>query len=72
MTQIGECPYDDCNESGMWETPEVTPKFAHVKCGGCHRPIWLYLSRLDPKAYTKEGFNERFIVDEISKSIAPR
>jgi hypothetical protein len=54
--QIGDCPH--CGAVMIYQTPDQTPVFSRVECDTCLKPVWLYLSRLDPMAYTQEGFEQ--------------
>ncbi len=49
--------------------PEKTLQFGKNTCDECGEQYWMYYSRVDPKAYTREGFFEKFIIDEQTKSI---
>jgi len=69
---IGECPYEDCNGSLWIPIAEKCPAFQKHECEDCHRTIWTYHSRLDPKSYTEDGFKEEWIVDEENKSVEKR
>jgi len=66
---FGDCPNCDgpvCNsfhEAGYME---------RIICEHCDKIYWLKHSRLDPKAYTQSQFDERFTLDEPTKTIKPR
>ena len=69
---IGKCPYNGCDET-MWNAiADTVPCFQKTKCEKCSRVVWLYHSRIEPVAYTVEGFLERFAIDEETKVITPR
>ncbi len=71
--QMGECPYDGCDDYRMRILPErQLPLFSKEECPGCKRTIWVYYSRVDPKVYTEAEFNEAFDVDESTKKIRER
>ena len=80
MSIIGECPHDDCRHTEWRLLPEnyeqpidrPLPLFSKETCDGCKRTLWVYYSRIDPKVYTEEGFNEKFEVNEETKSIKER
>jgi hypothetical protein len=67
----GPCPYG-CQGFLTVEVPAETPVFAKIRCPTCHQWVWYRLSRLDPVAYTTDGFTERYIVDEAARTITPR
>lgn len=66
---FGDCPNCDgpvCNtfhEYGFME---------RIICEHCQKPYWLKHARLEPVSYTQAMFDERFIVDEETKTIKPR
>lgn len=66
---FGECPYNDCNQQMMNAICVNLPMFERLVCEKCGRVIWLYHSRLEPVAYTEEGFLEKYDLDEETKSI---
>jgi len=68
--QIGECPY--CDYLDMWPMPQNTPCAGKYICEGCKKEIWLWHSRINPMAYTKEDFEREFIIDEASKTVKKR
>ncbi len=71
--QIGGCPYEDCDDFQMRILPDKPlPIFSKETCPGCGRTIWLYYSRVDPKAYTEADFAKDWQVDEETKNIKPR
>jgi hypothetical protein len=66
----GGCPYDDCNHLLMFELPDKPlPVVMPLTCDGCGRRIWYKFSRVDPMAWTDEGFREEWEIDEETKSI---
>jgi hypothetical protein len=67
---IGECPY--CDKPQMNCCPDVMPVFGKVTCQDCDEQYWLLYSRIDPIAYTREGFEREYIVDEEAKTIVDR
>jgi len=72
---FGACPYDDCDQPlEMVALPEdrPLPTFLRDTCPHCKRVVWRYLSRVDPKAYTQDGFDEEWKRDEATKVIKPR
>lgn len=69
---IGECPYEDCDEVLVLEMPEKTPAFAPITCDGCGRVVWYRFSRVDPEAWTEEGFLENYEIDSVSKTVTRR
>jgi len=68
---FGACPYCD-GFMGMFVTPDNTPVYTIVQCESCGRDVWYKLSRIDPMAWTVEGFLEEFDVDEDSMTIRPK
>lgn len=64
---FGDCPYDGC--SGFHAIPCLAPGWTKEKCETCGREFWLRHSRIDPEAYTLEGFAQKYAVDEIKKQI---
>lgn len=66
---FGNCPYDDCDEPMYNPSPENMPAFEKTTCKACGRTIWLYHSRIDPKAYTETGFLESYDLDEENRSV---
>jgi len=71
--QIGSCPHDDCDDQRMRILPDKKlPLLSRETCPGCGRTIWVYYSRVDPKAYTQEQFEQEFVYDEVTKSVRPR
>ena len=64
---FGECPY--CNEQIVNEMPERSPKFIKTKCEHCGKEYWLLASRIESVAYTEEGFNKEYTVDEETHHI---
>ena len=69
---FGECPYDDCNNTHSYPLADECPVFQRLVCENCGRPMWMYHSRLDPIAYTDEGFFDEYDVDEETKVITPK
>lgn len=67
---FGECPY--CGGTVMFDVPEQTPRFRKETCEGCGKEYWEYYSRMDPQAYTTEGFEREFVVDEANRTITRR
>jgi hypothetical protein len=73
MSIIGDCPHDDCRHTEWRLLPDKPlPLFSKETCKGCGRTLWVYYSRVDPKVYPEDAFNERFEVDEQKKSIKAR
>lgn len=71
--QMGECPYEDCDDFQMRILPDKPlPLFSKEECPGCKRTIWVRYSRVDPEAYTEGDFNKAFEVDEATKQIRER
>ena len=72
MPVIGECPYDNCDES-LWiafdEENLELPMFYRDDCEECKREIWTKLSRVSPESYTQEDFYEKFEINEETKLI---
>ena len=60
---IGECPYEDCEGVSHIPCAERCPVFSREACESCGRTFWLLHSRVDPKAYTEQGFHEEYEVD---------
>jgi hypothetical protein len=70
---IGECPYDDCDDVQAREIPDAPlPAFSKEECPGCGREIWMKYSRIDPEAFTPEQFAADWVVDHETKVIKPR
>lgn len=71
--QMGECPYEGCDDFQMRILPDKPlPLFSKESCPGCGRVIWVYYSRVEPAAYTEDGFAKEFEVDEATRKITPR
>ena len=70
--QIGDCPYEDCNALMTAAMPDQTPCFGKYECEECGRVVWLHHSRLNPEAYTEEGFHAYFDLNEETRSITKR
>ena len=70
--QMGSCPYPGCKGFIAIAMPDQTPAFSKTTCPDCERLIWLYHSRIDPKAYTEQSFHEEFEVNEETKHISKR
>jgi hypothetical protein len=66
---FGECPYDDCNEMLWIEIPDHSGKWFPMLCPKCHRKVWYFVSRIDPKAWTEADFLKKFTVNEFTKTI---
>ena len=65
---IGECPY--CDSPMVNELPdEELPIFEKLICKSCKETVWMKYSRVDSWAYTVDGFNEEYIIDENNKEI---
>ena len=64
---IGDCPYEDCQELLFLAVPDITPAFAKIKCKGCQRFLWYRFSRIDPEAWTIADFP--FEVNEKTHTI---
>lgn len=59
---FGDCPY--CNDfTGFHKVPDKTPCYAKVNCESCGKEFWYRLSRVDPKAWTIEDFENEFDID---------
>jgi hypothetical protein len=71
--QMGECPYDDCNDFQMRILPDVPlPMMSKEKCPGCGRTIWIKYSRVDPLAFTEAQFAECYDIDEATKNVTQK
>lgn len=66
---IGECPNCEAQIINSYGGPGV---FHKGTCESCKKPYWLQHSSIDPVAWTEEGFNAHFEIDEASKTIKPR
>jgi hypothetical protein len=66
----GGCPY--CDALVINYMPDRTPTAARRRCETCGKEYWMYYSRLDPTAYTLNGFAEEFVIDESTKSVTRR
>jgi glutaredoxin len=66
---IGECPYNDCDEVFLLPIPKNTPTYQKRTCPTCKRPLWYKFSRINPEAWTEEDFLKLFTVDEETKEI---
>jgi hypothetical protein len=71
MTNMGDCPYDDCDGFLMLAVPERTPAYARVECPTCRRPVWYRFSRIDPEAWTEADFLATHEVDAATKTVRP-
>ena len=69
---FGNCPYDDCDAFMSNSMCDEPPKFQKLTCEACGRVVWLYHSRIEPVAYTEEGFLEEYEVDEKTKILKKR
>ena len=69
---IGDCPYDDCDNLLMLEAPERTPVYERLCCNGCKRELWYRLSRINPEAWTAQQFEAKHVIDPIAKTIVRR
>lgn len=67
---FGECP--NCNGFISNPMPEQSPAFAKRECEHCNKGYWLKCSRIDSKAYTIEGFEKEYSVNEETKVITPK
>lgn len=69
---MGGCPY--CDKS-MW-TPiaegKQLPLWERKITECCKKVVWVYHSRLDPVAYTDEGFRDKYDIDETTKQISEK
>lgn len=63
----GGCPYCNCDIINYM--PDNPPCFGKSTCDECGEQYWMYYSRIKPKAYTRDEFSEKFVVDEETKSI---
>jgi hypothetical protein len=66
---IGDCPYENCDNTHMIPIADNCPKFAMYTCEACGRAYWLLHSRIDPQAFTHEEFHSKYEVDETSRQI---
>jgi len=66
---IGDCPYEGCNGRHMIPCAEDCPSFSIEICESCGKEFWLLHSRINPVAYTYEGFMEEYEVNEETKQI---
>jgi hypothetical protein len=69
---FGECPYDDCDEYLMIPIADHCPVFQKINCPKCGRIIWEYHSRIEPEAFTEKEFNEKYEIEEETKTIKKR
>jgi antitoxin component HigA of HigAB toxin-antitoxin module len=68
---IGDCPY--CNASMSNPVADLPlPRWEKLTAECCRKTVWLFHSRVNPKAYTEEGFAKDFDIDEATKSIKRR
>ena len=68
----GDCPYDGCDGKLELCFEGAIPDWYPTECPLCKRKVWYRCSRLNPVAWTEEGFNEKFIVNYKSKTIEER
>lgn len=71
---LGSCTYDACDHPLMLSHPDELQMPARLchKCEGCNRTIRMKVSRIEPKSWTAEGFDEAFVVDEETRKIESR
>lgn len=71
MPIMGGCPY--CNNSMAWvEPPPNAPMWCKEICEECGKTVWRWLTRINPQAWTEEGFLAQYEVDEEKKCIYTR
>ena len=66
---IGGCPYCDASQ---WNPYAGPGKMEKIECDACHKTYYLQHSNIDPKAFTAEEFGERFIVDEVTRTLVDK
>ena len=66
---IGSCPYNDCDETLVTSISDKAPIFEKGKCPECGRVYWRFHSRIQPYCLTESEFNEKYELDEKSKTI---
>ena len=67
---FGGCPY--CDGSIINYMPEKSPMFAKRTCEHCENEYWLLCSRVSSEAFTIEGFNKEYTVNEETKEVQRR
>ncbi|UOF76909.1 hypothetical protein [Bacteriophage sp.] len=67
----GDCPYCDA----PMDNPIVDgplPCFQKLESECCGNVVWLKHSRIDPEAFTEEGFAKEYVIDHKAKTITKR
>ncbi len=67
---IGGCPY--CDEFMSNPIVQKPPQVQKIIMSCCGNTVWLWHSRINPKAYTNEQFLKDFEIDEQTKTIRPK
>jgi uncharacterized protein with PIN domain len=67
---FGECPH--CSGAVANHIADKCPALECLICEHCGKEYWLYHSRIDPKAYTREELDEEFEIDPANKTVKPR
>lgn len=61
----GDCPYDDCDHVHMVAIPSRRlPCWGRYDCEACGREYWMFMTRVDPRAFTKPEFHKHFRVTD--------
>ncbi len=71
---FGDCPYEGCDGFLSVVPPAglSLPAYLKLNCPECARLIWYEISRIDPKAWTEEGFMKNHVVDEVTKHVTEK
>ena len=68
---MGGCPY--CDKPMFNPIAGLPlPKFQKITTECCSKTVWLYHSRIDPKAYTDEDFKKEYTIDEKTKEVTKK
>lgn len=66
---MGNCPYPGCDGPLLVPIGDGAGSLLCHECRVCARPIWTYLSRVDPWSMTDEDFRREYVVNEETKQI---